>query len=103
MVARRLAPLNIRFVFVGGVVMPLLVDQPELAEFRPTKDIDVIVEIVTYQQFSALEERLRVSGFCHDTSEGAPNSSPQGRRFVKDEARRETTLKPFREVWRPLA
>jgi len=71
-VARRLAPLNVPFVFVGGAVMPLLVDQPELTEFRPTKDVDVVVGIVTYKEFSALEERLRLTKFHHDTSEGAP-------------------------------
>jgi predicted nucleotidyltransferase len=71
-VAERLVPLKVPFVFVGGAVMPLLVDYPELTEIRPTKDIDVVVQIVTYQQLSVLEERLRLAGFRHDTSEGAP-------------------------------
>src|SRR6266404_2700250 len=71
-VAERLEPLNIPFAFVGGAVMWVLVDHPELTEFRPTKDVDVIVEVVRYGQFSALEERLRALGFQHDTSEGAP-------------------------------
>jgi hypothetical protein len=44
LVARRLVPLNVPFVFVGGAVMPLLVDQPELTDIRPTKDIDVVGE-----------------------------------------------------------
>lgn len=52
--------------------MYLLVDHPELSELRPTKDVDVIVEIVTYIELSALEERLRAADFQHDTSEGAP-------------------------------
>jgi predicted nucleotidyltransferase len=71
-VAKRLAPLNVPFVFVGGAVIPMLVDQPELTEIRPTKDVDVVVEIITYRELSALEERLRLAGFHHDTSEGAP-------------------------------
>ncbi|HWD20440.1 MAG TPA: hypothetical protein VHB20_14305 [Verrucomicrobiae bacterium] len=71
-VARRLIPLNVPFAFVGGAVMHYLVDQPELAEFRPTKDVDVVVAIATYGEYAAFEERLRVSGFDHDTSEGAP-------------------------------
>src|ERR1043166_3946756 len=71
-VAERLVPLNVPFVFVGGAVMPLLVDHPQLTEFRPTKDVDVVVQVGTYQQFSVLEERLRLAGFEHDTSEGAP-------------------------------
>jgi predicted nucleotidyltransferase len=52
--------------------MCLLVDHPELTEFRSTKDVDVIVPVVTYSEYAALEERLRLAGFNHDTSEGAP-------------------------------
>ena len=62
--------MNVRFVFLGGAVVPLLVDHPTLMEFRPTKDVDVIVELISYPEFSAFEERLRAAGFKHDTSEG---------------------------------
>ncbi|MEI8342923.1 MAG: hypothetical protein WCH43_15480 [Verrucomicrobiota bacterium] len=71
-VARRLEPLNVPFAFLGGAVVCLLVDHPELTEIRPTKDVDVIVEVVTLSKFNALEERLREIGFKHDMSEGAP-------------------------------
>ena len=49
-----------------------LVDHPEVTEFRPTKDVDAIVEVLSYAEFSALEDWLRNAGFQHDTSEGAP-------------------------------
>jgi hypothetical protein len=71
-VAERLRPLDVPFAFIGGAVMCLLVDHPELTEFRRTKDVDVIVAVVTYAEYAALEERLRHAGFRHDTSEGAP-------------------------------
>jgi predicted nucleotidyltransferase len=71
-VARKLQPLETPFVFVGGAVMCLLVDHPELTQFRRTKDVDVVVEITTYAAFSALEEKLRHAGFQNDTSVGAP-------------------------------
>lgn len=71
-VAKHLQPLEVPFAFVGGAVMCLLVDHPELTQFRPTKDVDVVVEVATYGKFAALEERLRQTGFKHDTSEGAP-------------------------------
>lgn len=71
-VARRLEPLGVDYAFVGGAVMFLLVDRPELTEFRPTKDVDVVVEIVTYGQFATLEKKLRLAGFTHDQSVGAP-------------------------------
>lgn len=71
-VARRLDALNVTFAFVGGSVMCLLVDDPAVTQFRPTKDVDVIVAVTTYPEFSRLEDRLRQNGFAHDTSEGAP-------------------------------
>jgi predicted nucleotidyltransferase len=71
-VATRLQPLEVPFAFVGGAVMCLLVDHPELTDFRRTKDVDVVVAAVTYTQFAALEERLRKAHFKHDPSKGAP-------------------------------
>jgi predicted nucleotidyltransferase len=71
-VATRLQPLEVPFAFVGGAVMCLLVDHPELTDFRRTKDVDVVVAVVTYPQFAELEERLRKAEFKHDHSEGAP-------------------------------
>ncbi len=41
-VARLLRPLGETFVFLGGAVVPLLVDRPETLKIRPTKDVDVI-------------------------------------------------------------
>jgi hypothetical protein len=71
-VATRLQPLRVPFAFVGGAVMCLLVDHPELTDFRSTKDVDVVVAVGTYTQFAALEERLRKADFKHDPSAGAP-------------------------------
>ena len=71
-VARRLERLEVPFAFVGGAVMWTLVDHPELTQFRRTKDVDVVVAVVTYNQYAALEERLRKDGFQHDATPGAP-------------------------------
>ena len=67
-----LAALDISYTFLGAAVLPLLVDDPALVEIRPTKDVDVGVEIVTLPEHYVLEERLRTAGFRHDTREGAP-------------------------------
>lgn len=72
MVARRLKALETHFVFTGGSVVTLLLDRPAVVVSRPTKDVDVIAEVVTRIQYTKLEERLRGIGFRHDTSEGAP-------------------------------
>jgi hypothetical protein len=72
-VARRLDALEIPYAFLGGAVMPFLVDDPALTEFRPTKDVDAIVEAISYPSMSAIEQRLRNLGFQHDTSPDAPS------------------------------
>lgn len=72
LVAARLGPLDVPFAFVGGAVMCVLVDYPEVTQFRRTKDVDVVVAVITYNQFARFEERLRQHGFSHDTSERAP-------------------------------
>ena len=81
-VAKRLQTIDVPFAFVGGAVVAVLVDHPELTEIRPTKDVDVIVEIATLVDYYALEKRLRASGFQHDTAEGAPIC-----RWIIDECR----------------
>jgi hypothetical protein len=71
-VAQELESVGLSFAFVGGCAVWLLVDRPDLTDFRPTEDVDVIIEIVTLIEFYKLEEQLRSAGFQHDTSEGAP-------------------------------
>jgi hypothetical protein len=71
-VARRLQPLCIPFVFVGGGVLPLLIDDTGAARPRGTRDVDVVVQVVTHAEYTRLEQELRNHGFRHDTSEGAP-------------------------------
>ena len=71
-VARHLNALDISYTFLGAAVLPLLVDDPALVDIRPTKDVDVGVEIVTLPEHYVLEERLRTAGLRHDTREGAP-------------------------------
>jgi hypothetical protein len=71
-VARHFSTLELPHVFLGAAVLPLLVDNAEVLEIRPTKDIDLSVEIATLGDHYALEERLRNRGFQNDIREGAP-------------------------------
>jgi hypothetical protein len=68
----RLEPLDQHFIIVGGAIVGLLVDDPELIDFRPTKDVDILVEVASRIEYSRLEEKLRALGLKHDTSEDAP-------------------------------
>jgi hypothetical protein len=72
LVAHELEAVGLSFAFVGGCAVWLLVDRPDLTDFRPTEDVDVIIEVVTLGELYKLEERLRAAGFQHDRSEGAP-------------------------------
>ena len=57
-------------VFVGGATVELWVTDQAAPEFRPTVDIDVIVEISSRGAYYQLEERLRKLGFVNDQEDG---------------------------------
>lgn len=69
--AKDLEVVQLPMVFVGGATLPLYVDD-EAHDLRETKDVDVMVEATSYDEFAELEERLRTAGFQHDTSRNAP-------------------------------
>jgi len=71
-VADRLDAAGLRYAFVGGSVVNLLLDHPDLSPARPTDDVDVIVEAVADRRYSDLEALMREKGFSHDMSQGAP-------------------------------
>jgi hypothetical protein len=57
-----LTQMDQEFVFVGGAVTSLYTDYIDDNNVRPTDDVDVIVELATYQGYSALDEKLRAIG-----------------------------------------
>jgi hypothetical protein len=64
--AMALGPLLQEVVFVGGATVVLWITDPAASTPRPTKDVDVIVEVtgrLGYEQFS---ERMRAQGFSED-------------------------------------
>jgi len=72
-VAERLGELRDSVVFVGGAVMDLLMTDPASPPARPTKDVDVIVEVVSLRDYHKLADRLRSLGFQEESqTEGAP-------------------------------
>jgi predicted nucleotidyltransferase len=56
--------------FVGGTTVELWVTDEAAPEFRPTKDVDVIVEITSQAAYYRLEDRLRELGFENHREEG---------------------------------
>lgn len=71
-VAEHLGELRDEVVFLGGATVGLLITDPAAAAVRPTKDVDVIVEVGSWGEYAPLQERLRERGFAEDTDEGAP-------------------------------
>ena len=70
--AKLLEPLLEELVFVGGCATALLISDEAAGDARPTKDVDVIVELSTRGQYAAFSKRLRALGFQEDSTEGAP-------------------------------
>lgn len=60
-----LGPLQDDVVFVGGATASLYVDRMA-EEVRPTNDIDVLIELWTYKDYTAIENQLRSLGFEND-------------------------------------
>jgi len=71
-VAERLDGLGMEYAFLGGSIVTLLLDHPELSPARPTDDVDVIIEVATTLRYSDVENKLRDLKFDHDMREGAP-------------------------------
>lgn len=72
-VATRLGPFVERVVFLGGAAAGLQITDPAAPAPRPTKDVDVVVEVAsTAEYLGALRDELRGLGFSEDTEEGAP-------------------------------
>jgi len=64
-----LGELRDKVVFVGGATVALYSDRMA-TEVRPTDDVDILIEILSYPEYSALEEQLRKIGFVNDMESG---------------------------------
>lgn len=71
-IASALGELNNQVVYVGGAVVELYIENPELAEVRPTMDIDCVTQFVSRTDFWKFEEQLRKKGFSNDQTPGSP-------------------------------
>jgi hypothetical protein len=91
--ADHLGPLLAEVVFLGGATVELWISDPAAPEFRPTVDVDVVVEIVTKSDYYRFQDRVRayVAGQLRELSseedfdrglEGALPSSPESRERV---------------------
>ena len=68
--AQALDPVLDEVVFLGGATLVLWITDPAAPPVRPTKDVDVVVEVATRSSFYEFEERLRALRFREDHEDG---------------------------------
>jgi len=68
--ADALGPLLDEVVFVGGATVTLWITDPAAPPVRPTKDVDVVVDVATRGAFYDFEARLRQRRFAEDQEDG---------------------------------
>lgn len=70
LVADRLGPLRDEVVFLGGCTTGLLISDMAAHDVRATRDVDLIVEVVSIHAYHELEGRMRALGFQPDVESG---------------------------------
>jgi predicted nucleotidyltransferase len=71
-VAGALGELRERFVFVGGCATGLLITDPAAPAARPTRDVDVIVEVGALVEYREIGRSLAAKGFSQPLAAGDP-------------------------------
>lgn len=61
-IALALGDLNEQVVYVGGAVAGLYIDNPGAPEVRPTKDVDIVLEIASVLELEDLRQKLAERG-----------------------------------------
>lgn len=91
--------LRERFVFVGGSVLELLITDPTVIDFRPTTDVDLVVEAATYGTYAAVEQSLADRGFAHLVGPGVPICRWRIGEIIADVIPTEETILGFGNRW----
>lgn len=62
-IAKALRELNQKAIYVGGAVVSLYVNDPGADDVRPTKDLDIALQITSLIELEKLREELLEKGF----------------------------------------
>lgn len=68
-VAKALGKLNERVVYVGGAVISHYIDDTSADDVRPTKDIDITMEIASVGKLEAIRVELTNKGFYQSSED----------------------------------
>jgi hypothetical protein len=97
--AEKLAPLLDRIAFVGGCVTGLLLTDPAAAPVRPTLDVDAIIAIGSYAEFTLLENRLRDLGFHQPLAKATPICRWKSGDLILDLMPTNPSILGFSNIW----
>ena len=89
-------------VFVGGATLGLWITDPAAPEPRPTKDVDLIVEVASRGDFHEFEARLRARGLREDVLSGVICRWRHGE-LVLDVMPTDASILGFANRWQALA
>lgn len=102
-IAKALSELRKSLVFVGGCVTGLLLTTQRAQTIRTTKDVDVVVKVVTLADYHAMERAVEARGFKHDISPEAPICRWTRNGVMLDLMPSEPGILGFHNRWYPLA
>lgn len=98
-----LDPVLNDLVFVGGCTTGLFLTDPVAAAIRPTKDVDAIVDVTSYADYTSLSERLRGLGLAEDSTPGAPLCRWRRGPMIVDVMPIDARVLGFSNRWYPAA
>lgn len=99
LMAAKLGDLAEQLVFVGGSTTGLFITDPLLPPVRVTRDVDVITEAGSRQDYHQLEESLRTLGFSPDMRPEAPICRWQIGDLILDLMPTDETILGFANRW----
>lgn len=101
--AIELRPLLDKVVFLGGCTTGVFITDPAAADIRPTKDVDVIVEVAGRAEYHALEKKLRALGFNQPMEEDDPICRWRKGMVIVDVMPTDPAILGFGNRWYPHA
>jgi hypothetical protein len=98
--AKALGPLvDGDVVFVGGATIALWTTDQAASDFRPTDDVDVIVEVASRSEYYQFEDRLRELGFVNDQGGVICRFRHRAENLILDVMPTEATILGFENHW----
>jgi hypothetical protein len=86
-------------VFVGSVTIALWITDQAAADFRPTDDVDVIVEVASRSEYYRFEDRLRELDFVNDQGGIICRFRHPAKDLILDVMPTEATILGFENHW----